>query len=78
MGKPFRKRAFSCVRVAPPVRRPETSQRVRRVEFEGSSGVSSSARKRSLRREARTSEICLANSRVGAMMMARVPIDRSI
>src|ERR1700683_5154137 len=77
-GKPFRRRAFSCVRVAPPVSSPDTSQRVSRADELGSSGDSSSGRRRSFSSVSRTSEICLASSRVGAIMIARVPIERSM
>ena len=57
---------------------PDTNQRVNRAEELGSSGDSSSGRRRSFSRASRTSEICLANSRVGAIIIARVPIERSM
>jgi hypothetical protein len=66
------------VRVAPPVSSPDTSQRVSREDEFGLSGDSSSGRRRSFNSASKTSDICLASSRVGAIIMARVPIDRSI
>ena len=63
--------------MAPPVSKPDTSQRVKRVE-DASLADSSSGRRRILSSASKTSDICFASSLVGAIMIAKVPIDRSI
>lgn len=79
MGRPFLIRAFSCVLVLPPTKSPETSHLVRLPPWPSSASADvPSGRSLSFNNASRTSEICFASSRVGAMMTASVPMERSM